>query len=139
MVFAAPFDRAGTHDLQAAFFSYPQTRANFWLNWHRDNINVRYQLRYAEGTVAAINTANDVIVPSTTAPGYVAGTIGKLKDYWQHDVTVQANLAWDTQLTLSIQNILDKDPPDAPSNYNYDYTTGNPLGRVFQIGFKKHF
>ena len=28
---------------------------------------------HAEGTVAAINTANDVIVPSTTAPGYVAG------------------------------------------------------------------
>jgi iron complex outermembrane receptor protein len=139
VVFAAPFDRAGTHDLQSAFFSYPQSRANFWLNWHRDNINVRYQLRYAEGTVAAINTANDVIVPSTTAPGYVAGTIGKLKDYYQHDITVQANLPWDTQLTLSVQNILDKDPPDAPSNYNYDYTTGNPLGRVFQIGVKKHF
>jgi len=139
IVFAAPFDRAGTHDLQSAFFSYPQTRANFWLNWHRDNINVRYQVRYAEGTVAAINTANDVIVPSATAPGYTAGTIGKLNDYWQHDITVQAQLPWDTQLTLSIQNLFDKDPPDAPSNYNYDYTTGNPLGRVFEIGVKKHF
>ena len=140
VVFAAPFDRAGTHDLQSAFFSYPRLRGNGWINWHKDKINVRYQLRYAEGTRAAINTANDVLVATPgTAPGYKAGTIGKLEDFWQHDITVQAQLPWDTQLTLSIQNILDTDPPDAPSNYNYDYTTGNPLGRVFQVGVKKKF
>ncbi|WP_372782473.1 TonB-dependent receptor domain-containing protein [Phenylobacterium sp.] len=140
VVFAAPFDRAGTHDLQSAFFSYPKTRANFWLNAHRNNINIRYQLRYAEGTTAAINTANDVIVATPgTAPGYAAGTIGKLDDYWQHDITVQVELPWETQLTVSVQNILDTDPPHAPSNYNYDYTTGNPLGRVFEVGVKKRF
>jgi len=140
VVFAAPFDRAGTHDLQSAFFSYPKTRANFWLNWHRDNINVRYQLRYAEGTRAAINTADDRVVPDASSPtGYRATSIGKLDDFWQHDITVQVELPWDTQLTLSIQNILDTDPPDAPSNYNYDYTTGNPLGRVFEVGVKKKF
>ena len=54
-------------------------------------------------------------------------------------ITVQAELPWETTLTLSIQNIFDSDPPDAPSNYNYDYTTGNPLGRVFEIGVKKRF
>jgi iron complex outermembrane receptor protein len=140
VVFAAPFDRAGTHDLQSAFFSYPRTRANFWLNWHRDNINVRYQLRYAQGTRAAINTANDVLIPTPgVGVGYSAGTIGQVDDYWQHDITAQVQLPWETQLTLSIQNILDTDPPHAPSNYNYDYTTGNPLGRVFEIGVKKKF
>ncbi|MFL5296826.1 MAG: TonB-dependent receptor domain-containing protein [Phenylobacterium sp.] len=140
VVFAAPFDRAGTHDLQSAFFSYPRTRANFWVNWHRDNINVRYQLRYAEGTRAAINTADDKIIPDSTSPtGFTQVHIGKLDDFWQHDITVQVGLPWDTQLTLSVQNIFDTDPPDAPSNYNYDYTTGNPLGRVFEIGVKKRF
>ena len=140
VTFAAPFDRAGTHDLQSAFFSYPKTRANFWLNVHRENINVRYQLRYAEGTRAAINTANDKIIADASSPGgYRATTIGKLSDFYQHDLTVQVELPWETQMTLSVQNILDKDPPDAPSNYNYDYTTGNPLGRVFEIGVKKKF
>lgn len=140
VVFAAPFDRAGTHDLQTAFFSYPRLRANFWLNWHKDNINVRYQLRYAEGTRAAINTADDrLIADSTSATGFTRVAIGKLDDFYQHDITVQAQLPWDTQLTFSIQNILDTDPPDAPSNYNYDYTTGNPLGRVFEVGVKKKF
>jgi iron complex outermembrane receptor protein len=140
VVFAAPFDRAGTHDLQSAFFSYPQTRANFWLNWRRDNINVRYQIRYAEGTRAAINTADDKVIPDASSPtGYKQVSIGKLDDYWQHDITVQADLPWQTQLTFSIQNIFDTDPPDAPSNYNYDYTTGNPLGRVFEVGVRKRF
>ena len=140
VTFAAPFDRAGTHDLQSAFFSYPRTRANFWLNWHKDNINVRYQLRYAEGTRAAINTANDRLVPTPgVGVGYAAGTIGKTDDYFQHDITVQAQLPWETQLTLSVQNILDTDPPFAPSNFNYDYTTGNPLGRVIEVGVKKKF
>ena len=55
------------------------------------------------------------------------------------DITVQAELPWETQLTFSIQNIFNTDPPDAPSNYNYDYTTGNPLGRVFEIGLRKRF
>jgi len=140
VVFAAAFDRAGTHDLQSAFFSYPKTRANFWLNWHRQDINVRYQIRYAEGTHAAINTADDIVVPdSTAASGYSLHSIGKTEDFWQHDVTVQYQGPWDVQYTLSIQNIFDKDPPFAPSNYNYDYTTGNPLGRVIEVGVKKHF
>ena len=110
------------------------------LTGHKDNINVRYQLRYAEGTRAAINTADDkIIADPASATGYTRVAIGKLDDFWQHDITVQAELPWDTQLTLSIQNILDTDPPDAPSNYNYDYTTGNPLGRVFEVGVKKRF
>jgi iron complex outermembrane receptor protein len=140
VVFAAAFDRAGTHDLQSAFFSYPRTRANFWLNWHRDNINVRYQLRYAEGTRAAINTADDIVVPDSSQPsGYALKSIGKVGDFWQHDITVQVRTIWDTQLTLSIQNILDTEPRFAPSNYNYDYTTGIPLGRVFEVGVNKLF
>ena len=42
-------------------------------------------------------------------------------------------------ITASIQNLLDKDPPYVPSQYNYDYTAGNPLGRVFELGVKKTF
>ena len=140
VVFAKPFDRAGTHDLQSAFFSYPKTRANFWVNWHREDVNVRWQLRYAEGTNAAINTANDKLIPDASAPtGYRSALIGKLDNFWQNDLTIQAKLPWETTATLSIQNIFDSDPPDAPSNYNYDYTTGNPLGRVVEVAIKKKF
>ena len=143
ITFAAAFDRAGTSDLQSAFFSFPQDRANFWLNFHKNNVNLRYQVRYQEGTRAAIGTANDVLVPvpvdATHPEGYAAGTIGKTKDFWQHDLTVQYQAPWNVTITASIQNIFDTGPSFAPSNYNYDYTTGNPLGRVFEIGAKAKF
>ena len=42
-------------------------------------------------------------------------------------------------MTASIQNLFDTDPPYVASNFNYDYTNGNPLGRVFEIGVKKKF
>jgi len=46
---------------------------------------------------------------------------------------------WDSVVTLSVQNLFDKDPPYLPSPYNYDLTQGNPLGRVFELGVKKTF
>jgi outer membrane receptor protein involved in Fe transport len=42
-------------------------------------------------------------------------------------------------VTASLQNVFDSDPPYAPSQYNYDYTQGNPLGRTFEVGFSKKF
>jgi iron complex outermembrane receptor protein len=45
----------------------------------------------------------------------------------------------DVTVTGSIQNILDEDPPYAASQYNYDYTSGNPLGRVFEVNLRARF
>ena len=73
---------------------------------------------------------------------YTSGTyqsVGKLKDFWQSDVTLRVELPWETTATLSVQNLFDKDPPFAQSFYNYDVTNGNPLGRVFKVGVKKTF
>ena len=105
----------------------PKTRANFWLNWpsrqHQRPLPAALRGGHSRGDQhrQRRDRADAERRRATATP---AGTIGKLKDFWQHDITVQADLPWDTQLTVSIQNILDKDPPDAPSNYNYDYTPG---------------
>ncbi|HQN51075.1 MAG TPA: TonB-dependent receptor, partial [Phenylobacterium sp.] len=66
-------------------------------------------------------------------------SVGKLDDYFQHDLTLTVDLPWDTTVTGSIQNVLDTDPPFAQSFYNYDLTNGNPLGRVIKLGVKKRF
>ena len=73
---------------------------------------------------------------------YATGTyqsVGKLDDFWQHDLNLRVDLPWETTATLGVQNILDTDPPFAQSYYNYDVTNGNPLGRVFKVGLKKSF
>jgi len=48
-------------------------------------------------------------------------------------------MPWDTTITASVQNLLDTDPPFVASNFNYDYTNGNPLGRTFKLNVRKRF
>jgi iron complex outermembrane receptor protein len=140
ITFAAAVDRAGQHDLVNQFFSYPVNRAEAFLAFSRGPLNLRWQTRYVEGTVATPGSPTNKVVPNAaSATGYTSVPIGKLDDFFQHDLTAVIDLPADTRLTLSVQNIFDEDPPDAPAQANYDYTTGNPLGRVFEIGLKKRF
>lgn len=137
VVFQQPVDRAGTSDLVGSFFSYPQLRANGFVNFNRGPLNARWQVRYTEGTKPAPGTpANRWVLQGSD---YVQVPVGKSKAYVQHDLTVRYDAPWDTTVTFSIQNVLDTDPSDAPGAYNYDITNGNPLGRVFEVGFKKTF
>lgn len=142
IVISAPEDRAGVHDLISEFFSYPRLRGNAFVTYNIGPVTVRWQGRYSEGTEAAFGTPFQewVAVPTSVDPtGYQRRDIGKLDDYIQHDLIVRAQLPWEMTLTGSVQNLLDEDPSDAPSQYNYDYTNGNPLGRVYELAMKKKF
>lgn len=143
-------DRAGLSDLINDFFSYPEIKGNAYLAYVRGPLSVRWLARYSEGTSPAFGSPLFITVPNpaaTTAAGCTTAScagrdlqaVGKSNDFWQHDVVVRWEAPWDTTITASIQNVLDKDPPFAPSQYNYDYTQGNPLGRTFEIGFRKRF
>jgi iron complex outermembrane receptor protein len=138
IVFAAPEDRAGKHDLTSQFFSYPQLRANTFFAYTLSDVTFRLQSRFTEGTEGAFGTPQQYWAPNGSG-GYVREDIGKTDDYLQHDLIVRAQLPWDTVLTGSVQNMFDEDPSHAPSMYNYDYTNGNPLGRVFELNVKKRF
>lgn len=144
-------DRAGLSDILNDFFSYPELKANGYLAYSRDGLSIRWQARYSEGTSPAFGSPFFVTVPdaSATTPaascasvscaGRTLKAVGKSDDYWQHDLIVRWQAPWDVALTLSVQNIFNEDPPYVPSPYNYDLTQGNPLGRVFEVGFKKSF
>ena len=45
----------------------------------------------------------------------------------------------ETDLTLSVLNLLDEEPGFAALDYNYDPFTANPLGRNFKVGIRKEF
>lgn len=135
-------DRVGRHELVSEFYSYPRLRATGFVNVNGGNWNVRYQLQYREGT--------EIIGDPCPASGASAAcrydrasatfiNVGKADDFWQHDLTGQIELPWNTTVSAGIQNILDTDPPFVQSMYNYDYTNGNPLGRTFKIGIKQRF
>jgi iron complex outermembrane receptor protein len=137
ITFATPEDRAGLHDLVAQFFSYPKLKGNLFASWNRGNFTFRLQTRYQEGTSPAFGTPLNKWVFDGTA--YVQQPLGKTADFWQEDLIVRWQAPWDLTITGSVQNVMDKDPPFAPSNFNYDYTNGNPLGRVVEINIKKKF
>lgn len=145
VVIAPALDRAGKHDLAGEFYSFPKTRASAFINVAGENWNLRYQLLYREGTTIASPVCPGDAGAGTTADcrySYTSGnyeSVGKLKDFWQSDVTLRVELPWETTATLSVQNLFDKDPPFAQSFYNYDVTNGNPLGRVFKVGVRKTF
>lgn len=145
VVIAPALDRAGRHDLAGEFYSFPKTRASAFVNVTGANWNLRYQLLYREGTTIASPVCVGDAGAGATADcrfNYTSGnyeSVGKLKDFWQSDVTLRVELPWETTATLSVQNLFDKDPPFAQSFYNYDVTNGNPLGRVFKVGVKKTF
>ena len=55
------------------------------------------------------------------------------------DLIVRYELPWNTTATATIANVFDKDPPFVASQFNYDYTNGNPLGRTYKINLRTKF
>jgi iron complex outermembrane receptor protein len=140
VVFTAPEDRAGLYDLTSQFFSYPKLRVVGYLAYNKDKLNVRWQVRYTDGVSPAFGTTLFKEVADSSAPsGYKLVAPGKSDPFWQNDLIVAYEAPWQTTITASVQNLFDQDPPFVFSNYNYDYTNGNPLGRTWKINVRKRF
>ncbi len=132
IILQAAVDRSGSHDLLSAFFSYPKIRATGFASLSGETWSVRWQTLYHEGTQPS---AALVTYDATNT----AVLTGKSKAFWQHDVVFRMETKWDAAFTVSVQNIFDTDPPFKHSQYNYDYTSASPLGRVVEFGVKKTF
>ncbi len=124
-VFDAALNRLGKSELLSSFYSYPRLRGNLYANWSIPGHNLRWTTRYWSGT----DDVNAV----------VAGSRLKRKDRFVHDVTYRLTFQERWTATLSVKNVLDDQPPFYKSQYNYDYMTQNPLGRVFEFGLQSRF
>ena len=63
----------------------------------------------------------------------------KLNATFNTDVSYQADLPWNTTLTITIQNLFDKDPELSRDLIGYDAGTGSPLGRTLRVGIRKRW
>ncbi|MBT9473255.1 MAG: TonB-dependent receptor [Pseudomonadota bacterium] len=123
--------RAGTYRA-SIFTGYNRLRANVYLNWSGGPHNIRWQVRH---TSSVNQTESNSIGLALATKGTT-----KIPEYWQHDLTYRVELPWDTVVTASVQNIFDADPPFAiGTQYNYDPSSANPLGRVYALAVKKRF
>jgi iron complex outermembrane receptor protein len=125
----AATDRAGTLELLSAFFAYPKWRGNAFLNYGIGAHNVRVDYHYVDGMED--RNHNLAVAPAIN--------FAKVDSYDQFDLTYRVQLPWSTTLIASVQNVTDAEPSFAYSQYNYNYTAGNPLGRVYELGIKTRF
>lgn len=125
IVFDAALNRAGKSELLSAFYSYPALRGNAYANWNVGDHNLRWTTRYWAGT----DDVNAV----------VAGNRVARDDRWVSDFTYRLTFQERWTGTLSVKNVFDDQPPFYKSQYNYDYMTQNPLGRVFEFGVQAKF
>jgi iron complex outermembrane receptor protein len=115
-------DRAGKYELLAQFWAYPMWRGNAFINYALGDHNIRWTTNYTAATEAL-----------------TAGVAFSPEDNITHNLTYMVMLPMDFTVTATVNNIFDEDPPFYRSQYNYDYTQANPLGRTFKIALKKLF
>lgn len=117
-------DRLGTLNFATFAQAAPKWRANLGVNYALGQQNFRLGVNF----VSAVKDER---------AGVQYGEDGE--NWITTDFTYRLQLAGDMALTATVANIFDRDPPPAQEEFGYDPWTGNPLGRTFEIGFKKAF
>lgn len=102
-------------------------RSSASLNYENGNHNLRYVYRFIQGV------EDD---RSATPAQYK-----QIDDFATHNLYYNYTLPWDEDfvISLSIDNVLDEDPPFTQQQYSYDPFIGNALGRTYKIGVRKTF
>ena len=110
-------------------------RANGYVNYRIEPLNIRYSVRYVDGVT-------DNRCPALPAPCAVTSfgetNFGREVDsFTQHDLNLTYTLDFsgmEAVLQAGVENIFDEDPPAARLELGYDPFLGNPLGRTYRIG-----
>jgi len=121
-----PYDGAGNNRLGAL----PRTRGTTSLNWSAGDWDSTLSVQYVAGYAQRVATA-------TSNPGLR----GSVKPYQQLDLYVAYKGIANTTLSLSVQNLADRDPPFDPAGgaYGFDITQYNLRGRFISLGAKYRF
>ncbi|TAJ71461.1 MAG: TonB-dependent receptor [Phenylobacterium sp.] len=146
VTFSPALDAVGYANFGNTFaYPMPQIKSEFYGEFARGMHNLRWTVRYTDEYTDQ-RTTNFVVAPSNTqvtptpTSATTLTTAGKtIKAQVQHDIAYRALLPWDTTLSISVQNVFDKDPPFARTELSYDTINASPLGRTFQLGIRKRF
>ncbi|MDO8907668.1 MAG: TonB-dependent receptor [Pseudohongiella sp.] len=122
------FDGAGFMNLQTTLSPLPKLRGSAYLNYSLMGTNFRWTAQYID----SYKDQRDGI--------FVLSGAGREINSWvTHNLTVRHDLRDNVTLTASIDNVMDRDPPFARTEINYDAVTHTPMGRTFKIGAKVNF
>jgi iron complex outermembrane recepter protein len=74
-------------------------------------------------------------------PQSSVGAYSVVNLFFKYDVPASSSILKDMSITLNVDNLFDKDPPELRRNQSneYGFTNGFTLGRMFVLGFNKKF
>jgi iron complex outermembrane receptor protein len=136
------FDAVGLLNYQTTAYPLPQWKGTFYAEWNSGPHNLRWTVRHIDGytdqRTAPFATGTYRNDDALGTPLTISG--GKnIDSFTSHDVTYRVFLPWDVTGTLTIENVLDEDPPFARLDLNYDPFTASGLGRTWKFGLNKKF
>lgn len=132
------FDGVGLLNFQTSAYPLPQVKGNVFLQADVGRHNLRLQYNYIDGYTDQRGAA--IFGPNFGALAGASATGGRnIGAFDTLDFTYRVNLPTNTVITLSAQNILDKQPPFARLDFNYDPFTASPLGFNARFGITQRF
>lgn len=134
------FDAAGKLNSGTIAYPLPEWKGQAFVDYGRGIFNGRVTLNY----IGSYRDQRDALfAPRIELVGLTPDASQpngrRIGSFTTADVTVRAQLATGTTVTLSVLNVTDKDPPFARLNYNYDPFTASALKRQFKIGLSQSF
>ena len=132
------FDGVGLLNYQTTAYPLPQWKGNAYLEGNFGNHSLRLQVNYLDGYTDQRGAA--IFGPNAGALAGASVTTGKnIESFTTFDATYRLKLKTGTTIALSALNILDKAPPFARLDQNYDPFTASPLGFTAKISITQDF
>ncbi|WGM38150.1 TonB-dependent receptor [Caulobacter sp. NIBR1757] len=143
VVLSKSFDAVGLLNYQTTAYPLPQWKGSLYLEYNNGPHNARVTVRHIDGyTDQRVSpfAAGTYFTDSGIRTAAPANKNGKnIDSFTTFDVTYRAFLPWDSTLALSVDNIMDEDPPFARLDLSYDPFTASGLGRTFKFSLSKKF
>lgn len=131
------FNGVGLLNFQTSAYPLPALKGNVYLQADRGIHNIRLQYNYIDGYR---DQRTALFAPNTGALAGAAVTTGQqIGAFDTLDFTYRVKLRTGTTVALSANNILDKQPPFARLDFNYDPFTASPLGFNAKFGITQKF
>lgn len=140
LTFSEAYDAAGFANYNRAPGTISKWRGNAFATLDFGPVSATYNALYIDGVTDNRCPANG---PCATTPEFGPTDFGReIGSYIQHDLLLTTELktgGLNVQLTAGVENIFDRDPPQARLEYSYDPFIGSPLGRTFRVSTKVRF
>ena len=130
------FDAVGQLNYQTSAYPIPQWKGSAYVEYETGPHNIRWTVNYID---AYEDQRASIRAPNVNNGGEPILTGLEIDRMITHDLDYRFLAPWDTTLVLSVDNVLDEEPPFARLDLNYDPFTHNGLGRTIKVAVTKRF